>query len=103
VNVAVIVPVLVGVKVSVAVSVSVGVGVRKGARVDVLVMVGVKKSWANASTVRTLSVLVGVAVPRPVFGIMRSGSCKSGELTAETMKGRLNASPHARRITTYTI
>ena len=100
-NVAVIVPVLVGVNVSVAVSVN--VGGRTGVRVDVIVMVGVKKSWANASTVRTLSVLVGEAVPRPVFGIMRSGSCKSGELTAETMKGRLNASPHARRITTYTI
>lgn len=73
-NVAVIVPVLVGVNVSVAVAVSVNVGGRSGARVDVIVMVGVKKSWANASTVRTLSVLVGEAVPKPVFGIMKSGS-----------------------------
>lgn len=112
-KVIVMVGVGVTVKVSVRVAVMVTVKVKVGepvvvadAGVGVLkfrgVRVGVKKRRANASAVNTWSVLVGVAVSNPVFGMMRSGSMIVGWLMRATMKGRLNERLHAASTTTMT-
>jgi hypothetical protein len=58
------------------------------------VLVGVKNIRAKASTVRMRSVLVGVGVSNPVFGMIRSGSTTLVLLVREIRKGRLNARLH---------
>lgn len=75
--------------------------------VDVFVIVeeivGVVKSLAKASIVSALSVLlVGVAVSPPVFGMMRSGSCRFCEVTRVEINGMLNAIPAVARMSIKT-
>jgi hypothetical protein len=84
------------------------VGVRLGATVAVVVSVAVgtgvsvKNRVANACIVSACSVLlVGVAEPPPVFGIMMSGSYSLDVAEAETMNGRLNAIAQAAIMTVH--
>jgi RNA-binding protein YhbY len=93
-----------------AVEVTEGVKVKSG--VDVIVDVGtmgeivaVKKSLANSACVWTLSVLsVGVGEFSPVFGMTKSGSCRSSLAPPPAMIiGRPIPMMQAPRITTATI